>query len=64
MTKYWEEHSQDATLEEMMLDSSAQELCKDEETEIVSYLPYLKNKNVVELGAGIGYVNSVVKFTI
>jgi|JYMV01.1.fsa_nt_gi phosphoethanolamine N-methyltransferase len=54
MTKYWEEHSQDATLEEMMLDSSAQDLCKEEEPEIISYLPNLKSKDVVELGAGIG----------
>lgn len=56
MTKYWEEHSQDATLEEMMLDSSARDLCKDEEPEILSYLPNLKSKDVVELGAGIGCV--------
>lgn len=54
MTKYWEEHSQDATLEEMMLDSSAHDLCKEEEPEIISYLPNLKSKDVVELGAGIG----------
>jgi phosphoethanolamine N-methyltransferase len=47
-------YSQDATLEEMMLDSSAHDLCKEEEPEIISYLPNLKSKDVVELGAGIG----------
>lgn len=59
MTKYWEEHSQDATLEEMMLDSSARDLCKDEEPEILSYLPNLKSKDVVELGAGIGRYTAI-----
>ena len=39
---------------DMMLDSSAQDLCKEEEPEIISYLPNLKSKDVVELGAGIG----------
>jgi hypothetical protein len=37
-----------------MLDSSAHDLCKEEEPEIISYLPNLKSKDVVELGAGIG----------
>lgn len=54
MTQYWEEHSQDATLEEMMLDSAARSLCQDEEPEILSYLPPMKQKEMVELGAGIG----------
>ncbi|WAR11785.1 PEAMT-like protein [Mya arenaria] len=39
MTDFWREHSQEASLEEMMLDSNAQELTKHELPEILSYLP-------------------------
>ena len=56
MTDFWEEHSQDASLEEMMLDTNAAELTKHELPEILSYLPSWEGKDVVELGAGIGYV--------
>ncbi|XP_040184807.1 phosphomethylethanolamine N-methyltransferase-like isoform X2 [Rana temporaria] len=54
MTQFWEEHSRDATVEEMMLDSSATILSKEEKPEIISLLPSLKGLNVLELGAGIG----------
>ncbi|XP_066438353.1 uncharacterized protein [Eleutherodactylus coqui] len=54
MTKFWEEHSRDASLEEMMLDSGAQLLSKEETEEIVLLLPCLDGLNVLELGAGIG----------
>ncbi|XP_053304363.1 uncharacterized protein LOC128466925 [Spea bombifrons] len=54
MTKFWEEHSRDATLEEMMLDSSAKLLSKEEKPEIISLLPSLDGLSVLELGAGIG----------
>ncbi|XP_075693450.1 uncharacterized protein LOC142660644 isoform X2 [Rhinoderma darwinii] len=54
MTQFWEQHSQDATVEEMMLDSSATLLSKEEKTEIISLLPCLDGLNVLELGAGIG----------
>ena len=55
MTEFWKEHSKDGSMEEMMLDSKAEELSKDELPEILSYLPDFKGKDVVELGAGIGY---------
>ncbi|XP_077312409.1 uncharacterized protein LOC143933399 [Lithobates pipiens] len=54
MTEFWQEHSRDATVEEMMLDSSATILSKEEKPEIISLLPSLKGLNVLELGAGIG----------
>ncbi|KAG8563597.1 hypothetical protein GDO81_016148 [Engystomops pustulosus] len=54
MTQFWEEHSRDATVEEMMLDSSAALLSKEEKPEIISLLPCLDGLNVLELGAGIG----------
>lgn len=54
MTQFWEEHSRDATVEEMMLDSSAKIISKEEKPEIISLLPSLDGLNVLELGAGIG----------
>lgn len=54
MTEFWLEHSQDASLEEMMLDTNAEELTKHELPEILSYLPDWQGKDVIELGAGIG----------
>ena len=54
MTEFWKEHSKDASMEEMMLDKSAEELSKEELPEILSYLPDFAGKDVLELGAGIG----------
>ncbi|XP_070574723.1 uncharacterized protein [Ptychodera flava] len=54
MTDYWVDHSQKATLEEMMLDSQAETLSKVETPEILSMLPKVTGKRVLELGAGIG----------
>lgn len=54
MTSFWTEHSQDASLVEMMLDTNAEELSRHELPEILSYLPSWDGKDVVELGAGIG----------
>ncbi|KAJ8302833.1 hypothetical protein KUTeg_019229 [Tegillarca granosa] len=54
MTEFWEEHSQDGSLNEMMLDDNAEELCRKELPEILSYLPPYENQDVIELGAGIG----------
>uniref|UniRef100_A0A672S1T4 phosphoethanolamine N-methyltransferase n=2 Tax=Sinocyclocheilus grahami TaxID=75366 RepID=A0A672S1T4_SINGR len=54
MTKFWKEHSKFATVEEMMLDSNAQELTQHELPEILSLLPSLASSDVLELGAGIG----------
>ncbi|CAJ0934062.1 unnamed protein product [Ranitomeya imitator] len=46
MTQFWEEHSRDATVEEMMLDSSAALLSQEEKPEIISLLPCLDGLNV------------------
>lgn len=54
MTEFWKEHSKDATVEEMMLDSRARELTQHELPEILSLLPSLAGSRVLELGAGIG----------
>lgn len=54
MAEFWEEHSRDASVEEMMLDTHAGELTKYELPEILSYLPNWEQKEVLELGAGIG----------
>lgn len=54
MTEFWKEHSRDATVEEMMLDSRARELTRHELPEILSMLPSLDGLRVLELGAGIG----------
>ncbi|KAK9277797.1 hypothetical protein L1049_027353 [Liquidambar formosana] len=52
---YWMEHSADLSLEAMMLDSKAADLDKEERPEVVlSLLPPLEGKTVLELGAGIG----------
>ncbi|KAG1934554.1 phosphoethanolamine methyltransferase isoform X2 [Pimephales promelas] len=54
MMEFWKEHSKLATVEEMMLDSNAQELTQHELPEILSMLPSLAGSDVLELGAGIG----------
>ncbi|XP_078458513.1 uncharacterized protein LOC144937136 isoform X1 [Lampetra fluviatilis] len=54
MTKFWKEHSQEATLEQMMLDSKASTLAEEEKPEILSLLPNLDGTDILELGAGIG----------
>uniref|UniRef100_A0A8C7Z0A2 phosphoethanolamine N-methyltransferase n=1 Tax=Oryzias sinensis TaxID=183150 RepID=A0A8C7Z0A2_9TELE len=58
MTEFWKEHSKDATVEEMMLDSRAKELTEFELPEILSMLPPLAGYRVLELGAGIGRYTS------
>lgn len=55
MTEFWKEHSREATVEEMMLDSRARELTQYELPEILSILPCLSGSDVLELGAGIGW---------
>ncbi|XP_029917783.1 phosphoethanolamine N-methyltransferase 3-like isoform X2 [Myripristis murdjan] len=58
MTEFWKEHSKEATVEEMMLDPHAKELTKEELPEILSLLPCMAGKRVLELGAGIGRFTS------
>ena len=54
MHSYWRQHSKDASLQEMMLDSNAEELGKEEIPEVLSMLPDTSGMDVLELGAGIG----------
>ncbi|XP_034954128.2 ras and Rab interactor 1 isoform X2 [Zootoca vivipara] len=54
MRKFWEEHSQNTSVQEMMLDSGAQQLTQEDTPEILTLLPCLKGQDVLELGAGIG----------
>lgn len=56
MSSYWNEHSKDQSIEEMMLDEDASKLTKSEHPEILGLLPSLKGNKVLELGAGIGFV--------
>jgi phosphoethanolamine N-methyltransferase len=51
---YWEEHSKDATVEAMMLDSQAADIDKLERPEVLRVLGPVDGARVVELGAGIG----------
>ncbi|KAK8759192.1 hypothetical protein V5799_003178 [Amblyomma americanum] len=52
MLRYWEHF--DPTIESMMLDARAQLLNVEESAEILSHLPDISGKDVLELGAGIG----------
>jgi phosphoethanolamine N-methyltransferase len=54
MFSFWTEHSSDATVEEMFLDSRGKEISEIEQPEILSMLPNYEGKRVLELGAGIG----------
>ncbi|XP_054839229.1 uncharacterized protein LOC129332271 [Eublepharis macularius] len=54
MRQFWHEHSQVSSLEEMMLDSSAQELTQEDVPEILALLPCVEGQDILELGAGIG----------
>lgn len=56
MSDFWVEHSTQADLTEMMLDSKADEISEVERDEILAAVPDFKGKDVLELGAGIGYV--------
>ncbi|XP_017572374.1 phosphoethanolamine methyltransferase isoform X1 [Pygocentrus nattereri] len=58
MTEFWKEHSQYATVEEMMLDSNARVLTQHELPEILELLPSLDGIDMLELGAGIGRYTS------
>ncbi|KAL8056636.1 hypothetical protein ABFX02_04G131700 [Erythranthe guttata] len=51
---YWVEHSVNLTLEDMMLDSKASDLDKEERPEVLAMLPPYEGKSILELGAGIG----------
>lgn len=60
MKDYWIKHSQLASIQEMLLDSNAEEISDQEMPEILSMLPSFKGKKVLELGAGIGRFTNVL----
>ncbi|KAE8900750.1 Phosphoethanolamine [Phytophthora fragariae] len=60
MKSYWEGHSSTATVETMMLDSHAKALTELELPEILGRAPYMEDKDVLELAAGIGRYTSVI----
>ncbi|ELU13998.1 hypothetical protein CAPTEDRAFT_140071 [Capitella teleta] len=58
MREFWEEHSHAATVEEMMLDSSADQIELIEREEILGMIDDFTGLDVLELGAGIGRYTS------
>jgi hypothetical protein len=56
MSGFWSDKPD--TVEGMMLDTNAAEIDTEESPEIISYLPDLQGKDVLEIGSGIGYVQS------
>ena len=54
MIEYWKEHSQAASVEEMMLDDNAAAITEMESVEILGMLPPVRGQRLLELGAGIG----------
>lgn len=49
---FWQQ--QEATVSAMLLKSDADQIGEEEKTEIISYLPELKGKRILDLAAGIG----------
>jgi len=54
MNHFWQAHSKNADLNEMMLDSNAEKLNQYEMNEILTMIPQFNGKSILELGAGIG----------
>ncbi|XP_064641506.1 uncharacterized protein LOC135496243 [Lineus longissimus] len=54
MKKFWEDHSKDGSVKEMMLDENAEAFSDLEKAELLSLLPSVTNKDILEIGAGIG----------
>ena len=55
MVTFWKQNSH-PNLENMLLDTNANELSRHEYPEILECLPDLSSKRILELGAGIGFV--------
>ncbi len=60
MIEYWNKHSKDCSIQEMMLDTDAEIISDKELPEILSVLPSYSNKSILELGAGIGRFTKVL----
>ena len=56
MTQFWSNFSHRTSAVEMMLDTDADRLGVKEIPEILSLLPRIDDQRVLELGAGIGYI--------
>lgn len=56
MLSYWEQY--EPSIESMMLSQDAQELDRLEKEEILSYLPPIQGRSILELGSGIGSVST------
>ena len=54
MKEYWQVFSEKTTNVEMMLDPNAEALEEKDIPEIMSLLPGLRDKDILEIGAGIG----------
>ena len=57
MKKFWHKHSTECNEKEMMLDNDAEIIGRSEIPEILALLPDIRGKVILELGAGIGWVN-------
>ncbi|CAK0779821.1 hypothetical protein CVIRNUC_004862 [Coccomyxa viridis] len=51
---YWTDHSLEASVEAMMLDSQAKMIDREERPEVLAMLGCVEEKRILELGAGIG----------
>lgn len=60
MMDYWNKHSKDCSIQEMMLDTNAKVINDKELPEILSILPNYSGKDILELGAGIGRFTKVI----
>jgi len=58
MQHFWNAHSVEGSEKEMMLDDNAEVLGLEEIPELLSLLPELTGKDVIELGASIRYISS------
>lgn len=63
MQKFWQEVSgAGATVKQMVLYSNAEQISQREVPEVLSLLPDIAGKDVLELGAGIGWVFNCFEF--
>lgn len=60
MKKYWIEHSSNASEQEMLLDTNDDNLSESDKNEILNLLPSLKERIILEVGAGIGRLSKYI----
>lgn len=54
MLSFWSGFTKDASAEDMMLDTNASSLQREELPEVLSLLPEYKGQRILELAGGIG----------